>query len=50
MDMPDWSELGTALAALAVVVVPLLLARWLILRRQDEPGGPGARAPSRRRH
>ena len=48
MDMPDWNEVGTALGALAVVVLPLLLARWLILRHKDEPGGPGAEAPTRR--
>ena len=48
MDMSDWSEVGTALGALAVVVLPLLLARWLIHRRKDEPGGPGVEAPSRR--
>ena len=58
MNMPDWSEVGAALGALAVVLVPLLLARWLILRRKDgggdphgpPPTGPTDAAPPRARH
>lgn len=41
MDMSDWSEAGAALGALAAVLLPLLLARWLIHRHEDEPGDAG---------
>lgn len=58
MDTPDWVDLASALAALVVVVLPLLLARWLILRRKDgeidphEPPltGPTDAEPPRARH
>ena len=58
MDAPDWVDVARALAALVVVVLPLLLARWLILRRKDgdidphEPPStlPPDTAPPRARH
>ena len=57
MDAPDWVDVASALAALVVVVLPLLLARWLILRRKDgdidphepHPMGPTDTAPPRAR-
>ena len=58
METPDWVDVVSALAALVVVVLPLLLARWLILRRKDgdidphepPPTGPIDAAPPRARH
>ena len=58
MDTPDWVDLASALAALVDVVLPLLLARWLILRRKDgdsdphepPPAGPTDTVPPRARH
>ncbi|QXL83825.1 hypothetical protein [Comamonas sp. NLF-1-9] len=58
MDTPGWVDVASALVALVVSVLPLLLARWLILRRQDgdtdshEPPStlPSDTAPPRARH
>ena len=47
MDMLDWGEAGAALAALAVVLVPVLLARWLIGRGDDPPADGSEGAPAR---
>ena len=36
----DWHDLGGAVAALVAVALPLLLARWLIGRDDDDEGPP----------
>ena len=39
MDMQSWRDILAAALALAVVVLPLALARWLVRRRSDARAG-----------
>ncbi|HPU19806.1 MAG TPA: hypothetical protein PLC50_06260 [Alicycliphilus sp.] len=39
MDMQSWRDMLAAALALAVVVLPLALARWLVRRRSDARAG-----------
>ena len=39
MDMQSWRDMLAAALALAVVVLPLALARWLVRRLSDARAG-----------